>query len=136
MPTWKVYFGSTTCLEQLIRVGKVCEQLAYGKQLYPVGGKNAPIPTERPRFGQRGPYYLDLKSTTAGKGTKLHLQPAKQPPIVATTTANVPVQKEENELEVNVDRQLSDAISLEFNSTINITPPASPTINPPRLPLL
>nr|CCA18924.1 AlNc14C59G4387 [Albugo laibachii Nc14] len=50
--TWTVYFGSTTCLEQLIRVGKVCEQLACGKQLYPVRGKYAPNPTERPRFGQ------------------------------------------------------------------------------------
>nr|CCA23005.1 AlNc14C176G8117 [Albugo laibachii Nc14] len=119
MSTWRVYFGSTTCPEQLIRVGKVCEQLWYGKQLYTVRGKNAPIPTERPGFG-----------------TKLHSRPTKQPPIVATTTANVPVQKQENKVEVNVARKLSDAISLEFNSTINITLPASPTFNLPRLPLL
>ena len=60
MSTWRVYFGCLTCPQQLVRVGKVIEQIAYDKQLYPVRGKNAPIPTERPRFGHRGPYCLDL----------------------------------------------------------------------------
>lgn len=50
MSTWRVYFGSTTCPQKLVRVGKVCEQVTYGKQLYPVRGKNAPLPTERPRL--------------------------------------------------------------------------------------
>ncbi|CCI44893.1 unnamed protein product [Albugo candida] len=60
MSTWRVYFGCSTCPQQLVGVGKVIEQIADDKQLYPVRGKNAPIPTERPRFGQRGPYCLDL----------------------------------------------------------------------------
>lgn len=30
------------------------------KTILPCTGKNAPIPTERLRFGQRGPYCLDL----------------------------------------------------------------------------
>ena len=41
--------------------------------------------------------------------------------------------KKENEVEVSVDQKLSDAISLELNSTIYITPPASRTFDPPRL---
>ena len=56
--TWSL--GSTSCPHRLVRVGRVCEQVAYGIHLYPVRGKNAPLPAERPRFGQRDAYCLDL----------------------------------------------------------------------------
>ncbi|CCI11709.1 unnamed protein product [Albugo candida] len=53
------------------KVGKVIEQIVYDKHLYPVRGKNALILTERPRFGQRGPYCLDLGAALAS-GTRQH----------------------------------------------------------------
>lgn len=58
--TWRVYFASFTCPEVVVRVGKVCEQIAFGKHLSHVRSKNNPIPIERPRYGRRGPCCLDL----------------------------------------------------------------------------
>ena len=34
--TWRIYFASSTCPETLVRVGKVCEQIVFERQLYPV----------------------------------------------------------------------------------------------------
>lgn len=50
--------------QQLVKVGKVIDQIAYDKELYPVTRKNAPVPTERPHFVQSGPYCLDLDSVS------------------------------------------------------------------------
>ncbi|CCI11546.1 unnamed protein product [Albugo candida] len=58
-------FRETVPTKEVVIVGKVIEQIAYDKQLYPVRGKNAPILTERPRFGQHGPYCLDLGAVLA-----------------------------------------------------------------------
>lgn len=54
----------------LLRVGKVCEQIAFGKSIFSVRSKNAPIPTERAWHGQRGPYCLDLEAIPTD-GTKV-----------------------------------------------------------------
>ena len=77
MSTWRIYFASSTCPEALVRVGKVCEQIVFERQLYPVRGKNAPLPTERPRYGQRGPYCLDLGANVSVPGQQQKQRNAK-----------------------------------------------------------
>ena len=89
--------------------------MRFGKQLFPVGGKNAPIPTERPRYGQRGPYCLDL-GAVASTPTKVQKPAKKQPTkaeVVASTSLvlTVSIQKE---LSRKVESKLSDQMSLEF----------------------
>lgn len=35
---------------------EVCEQIAFGKQVFPVRRMDASIPADRPRYDQLGPY--------------------------------------------------------------------------------
>lgn len=39
MLTLRVYFSISTCPLQMVRIGKVCERIAYGKLISSVGGK-------------------------------------------------------------------------------------------------
>ena len=124
MSTWRIYSASSTFPEALVPVGKVCEQIAFGKQLFPVRGKNAPIPTERRRYGQRGPYCLDLGAvaSTPTKARKPAKKQSTKAQVVASTSLvlTVPIQKE---LSRKVERKLSDQMSLELHSPPDITPP-------------
>lgn len=75
---------SSTCPKALMRVGMVCEQIAFEKRFFPVPGKNAPIPTERPRFGQQGPYCLDLGAVATDPTTAQEIP--ENAPVVASTS--------------------------------------------------
>ena len=120
-----------------MRVGKVCEQIAFGKQLFPVRGKYAPLPTESLRYGQCGPYCLDLGAvaSTPTKARKPAKKQSTKAQVVASTSLvlTVPIQKE---LSRKVERKLSDQMSLEFNSPPDIKPPSTLALQQTALPLL
>lgn len=138
MSTWRIYIASFTCPNPLVRAEKVCEKIAFGKQLFPLQGKSVPIPTERPRFfsvnvghavQKQEPLLLPL----------LQLQNQRrqhQNGICGRLkTIDLPISNLEEATTI-LKRKLSDQISLEFNSRSDIKPPGTPQLPQQSLPLL
>nr|CCA16779.1 AlNc14C25G2522 [Albugo laibachii Nc14] len=128
MLTQGVYFGSATCPQQLVRVGKVCEQIAYRKELYPVLGKNA-------RSQRSDHVLLTAVHTVWMWESQQPNKSTKKAPIGASEQAEVPEQELEKNAVERVERKLPDQNSLEFNSTRPITPPYSSHLHPTSLPI-
>lgn len=58
------------------------------QQIFPLRCKNAPIPTERPRFGPRELKCLDLGAVAAPNPKKTTTKPAS---VVASKTMDMPI---------------------------------------------